>query len=313
MTADTIDEQITKYLTDAHSIEEQALAQMRLAPRVAADAELKRIFAEHLRETEEHERLVREQLDARGAQPSTVKDVAGRVGGWGMIVFAKVNPDTPGKLAMHAYSYEHMERAPYELVRAMAERIGGQERAMADRIATMWDRAVEASLREKGAEDIRKDLIKYLRDAHALESQALQLLESGPKIAGVEALAEVFREHLEQTREHQRLVDERLAAHHSGPSRFQAGAMRVSALNLGTFFKAQPDTPPKLAGFAYAFEALEAGAYELLARTARRAGDEETAAVAERILAEEKLAAERVAATWDAAVDAGLGATVGGG
>src|SRR5215217_3809270 len=325
MTADTIDEQITKYLTDAHSIEEQALAQMRLAPRVAADAELKRIFAEHLRETEEHERLVREQLDARGAKPSTVKDVAGRVGGWGMILFARVNPDTPGKLAMHAYSYEHMELATYELlrriaerghdepVRSMAERIGGQERAMADRIATMWDRAVEASLREKGAEDIRKDLIKYLRDAHALESQALQLLESGPKIAGVGALAEVFRDHLEQTREHQRLVDERLAAHDSGPSRFQSGAMRISALNLGTFFKAQPDTPPKLAGFAYAFEALEAGAYELLARTARRAGDEETAAVAERILAEEKLAAERVAATWDAAVDAGLGATVGGG
>jgi ferritin-like metal-binding protein YciE len=325
MTADTIDEQITKYLTDAHSIEEQALAQMRLAPRVAGDIELKRIFADHERETAEHERLVREQLDARGAQPSTVKDVAGRVGGWGMIVFAKVNPDTPGKLAMHAYSYEHMELAAYELlrrvaerahdepVRAMAERIGGQERAMADRIATMWDRAVEASLHEKGAEDIHKDLIKYLRDAHALESQALQLLESGPKIAGVEALAEVFREHLEQTREHQRLVDERLAAHDSGPSRFQAGAMRVSALNLGTFFKAQPDTPAKLAGFAYAFEALETGAYELLARTARRAGDEETAAVAERILAEEKLAAERVAATWDAAVEAGLGATVGGG
>jgi ferritin-like metal-binding protein YciE len=325
MTADTIDEQITKYLTDVHSIEEQALAQMKLAPRIAADPELQRIFAEHLTETEEHERLVREQLDQRGAKPSAVKDVAGRVGGWGMILFAKVNPDTPGKLAMHAYSYEHMELAAYELlrriaeragdepVRAMAERIGGQERAMADRIAGLWDRAVEASLREKGAEDIEKELVKYLRDAHALEAQALQLLETGPKIAGLDALAEVFREHLEQTREHQRLVDERLAAHDSGPSRFQAGALRAGSLNLGTFFKAQPDTPAKLAGFAYAFEAVETGAYELLSRTARRAGDEETAAVAERILAEEKMAAERVAATWDAAAEAGLSATVGGG
>jgi ferritin-like metal-binding protein YciE len=325
MTADTIDEQITKYLTDIHSIEEQALAQMKLAPRIAADPELKRIFAQHLTETEEHERLVREQLDARGAKPSTVKDVAGRVGGWGMILFAKVNPDTPGKLAMHAYSYEHMELAAYELlrriaerggdepVRAMAERIGAQERAMADRIATMWDRAVDASLREKDADAIGKELVKYLRDAHALEAQALQLLETGPKIAGFDALADVFREHLQQTREHQRLVDERLAAHESGPGRFQAGALRAGALNLGTFFKAQPDTPAKLAGFAYAFEAVETGAYELLVRTARRAGDEETAAVAERILAEEKMAAERVAATWDAAAEAGLSATVGGG
>src|SRR5215216_5895797 len=200
MTADTIDEQITKYLTDAHSIEEQALAQMRLAPRVAADAELKRIFAEH----------VREQLDARGAKPSTVKDVAGRVGGWGMLLFARVNPDTPGKLAMHAYSYEHMELAAYELLRRIAERAGDEPvRAMADRIAEHWDRAVEASLHEKGAEDIEKDLVKHLRDAHALEAQALQLLEAGPQIAGADPLAAAFGEHLEQTREHQRLVDGR--------------------------------------------------------------------------------------------------------
>jgi ferritin-like metal-binding protein YciE len=319
----SLDEQVTKYLTDVHSIEEQALAQLRLAPRVASDPELRRIFAEHVTETEEHERLVRERLDERGAKPSAVKDVAGRLGGWGMILFARANPDTPGKLAMHAYSYEHMELAAYELlrriaeragdepVRAMAERIGAQERAMAGRIDERWDRAVEASLHEKGSEAIDKDLVKYLRDAHALEAQALQVLETGPQVAGVDALAEVFREHLEETREHQRLVDERLAAHGAGPSRFQAGALRAGALNMGMFFKAQPDTPAKLAGFAYAFEALETGAYELLRRVARRAGDEETAAVAERILAEERMAAERIAATWDAAVAAGLSATVG--
>src|SRR3954451_8287055 len=146
MTANSLPEQITKYLTDLHSIEEQALAQMRLAPRIAGDSELQRIFVEHLNETEEHERLVRDQLERRGAGPSTVKDVAGRVGGWGMILFARVNPDTPGKLAMHAFSYEHMELAAYELLRRiadragdqaiseMASRIGEQERAMADRL-----------------------------------------------------------------------------------------------------------------------------------------------------------------------------------
>jgi ferritin-like metal-binding protein YciE len=316
----TLEEQLTKYLTDVHSIEEQALAQLRLAPRVAGAAELKQIFAEHLLETEQQERLVRDQLARRGAKPSAVKDVAGRVGGWGMILFARVNPDTPGKLAMHAFSYEHMELAAYELLRRMAERagdqevgdmaarIGAEERAMADRIDQRWDVAVDASLREKGADDVSEDVVKYLRDAHALEAQALQLLETGPQLAEFEALATVFREHLDQTREHQRLIDERLAALGSRPSRFQAGAMRAGALNLGTFFKAQPDTPAKLAGFAYAFEALETGAYELLTRTARRAGDEETAAIAQRILGEERAAAERVASTWDAATDAALSA-----
>jgi ferritin-like metal-binding protein YciE len=77
-------------------------------------------------------------------------------------------------------------------------------------------------------------------------------------------------------------------------------------VNLGGFFGAQPDTPAKLAGFAYAFEHLEVAAYELLARVAERAGDAETVAVARRIADEERAAAERIAATWDAAVDATL-------
>lgn len=316
----TPEAQLTKYLTDVHSIEEQALVQMRVAPRMAGDPGLAQAFSQHLRETEEHERLVREQLERRGAAPSTVKDVAGRAGGWGMALFARVNPDTPGKLTAHAYSYESMELAAYELLRRIADRlgepavaemarqIGSQERAMADRLAERFDAAVDASLRAKGAEDVREDVVKYLRNAHALESEALQLLESGQAIAGFEALAAVFREHLEQTREHQRLVDERLAALGSRPSRFQGGALRAGALNLGTFFKAQPDTPAKLAGFAYAFEAIEFAGYELLARTARRAGDEETAALAQRIAGEERMAAERVAGTWDAAADAALSA-----
>jgi ferritin-like metal-binding protein YciE len=312
------DTQLTKYLTDVHSIEVQALEQMRLAPRVAHEPALAGIFHEHFDETAVHERLVRDELERRGASPSLVKDVAGRVGGWGMVLFARLNPDSPGKLAMHAYSYEHMELAAYELLRRIAERagdgavrdlatrIGADERAMADRVAARWEAAVDASLRDKDTDATRAELVKYLRDAHALEAQAIQLLEAGPGIAGFDELAAVFEEHLEQSREHQRLVDERLVALGSAPGRVQAIAMRTGAMNLGLFFKAQPDSPVKLAGFAYAFEALECGAYELLARTAMRAGDEETAALAERILADERTAAERVAGTWDAAVDVAL-------
>ena len=154
-------DQLVSYLTDAHSIEVQALEQMKRAPEIAGSPGLAAIFREHLDETAEHERLVREALEARGAEPSKVKDLAGRAGGWGMVLFAKLNPDTPGKLAMHAYSYEHMELAAYELLKriatrlgdpeaaAMADRIGAQERAMADRVGARWDAAVDASLAEK--------------------------------------------------------------------------------------------------------------------------------------------------------------------
>src|SRR4051795_3708746 len=169
------EEQITKYLTDAHSIEEQALVQMERAPGMAGEAELARIFREHLAETRGHEQAVRAELTRRGAEPSTVKDVAGKLAAWGMVLFARLNPDTPGKLAVHAYSYEHMELAAYELlrrmaeragdesVRALAERIGEQERAMADRIAARWDRAVDAALKIKGppTPDLGKEVVKY--------------------------------------------------------------------------------------------------------------------------------------------------------
>ncbi|MDQ3935058.1 MAG: ferritin-like domain-containing protein [Actinomycetota bacterium] len=318
MSGRTPDDQLTKYLTDVHSIEVQALAQLEVAPRIAGATRLAEAFATHLEETREQERLIRDALAARGADTSTLKDLAGRVGGWAMIAFARLNPDTPGKLTAHAYSYEHMELAAYELlaraarragdepVVELANRIAAEERAMGERLAAGFGEAVEASLREKDDDGIREELISYLRDAHAIEAQAVQVLEAGPRIAGFDELAEVFREHLEETREQQRQVEERLRAHDAGPSRFQNTAMRIGGLNIGAFFGAQPDTPAKLAGFAFAFEHLEIAAYELLRRVAERAGDRETIATAERILVEERAAAERIAGTWDAAIDAAL-------
>ena len=44
--------------------------------------------------------------------------------------------------------------------------------------------------------------LKYLSDAHAIENQAIQLLEKGEKIAGDPVLAQLYDEHLGETREH---------------------------------------------------------------------------------------------------------------
>ena len=155
-----LQEQLTKYLTDVHSIEEQALAQLRRAPDEAGDPEIAEAFSQHLHETHRQEERVRDLLTAAGAKPSTVKDIAGRAGGVGMLLFAKFQPDTPGKLVAHAYSYEHMELAAYELLRRVAERagsaevaaaareIGDEERRMAGRLESVFDRAVDVSLRE---------------------------------------------------------------------------------------------------------------------------------------------------------------------
>jgi ferritin-like metal-binding protein YciE len=314
----TIEEQLVKHLADAHSIEEQALIQLRRAPELAGDEKLAAAFERHLTETERHERLVRARLEAHDASPSAIKDIAGKAGGLGMIAFAQVNPDTPGKLTDHAFSYEHMELAAYELLARVADRAGdaetaatareiaAEERAMAERLADLFDEAVTASLREQDPGELDAQLDGYLADAHAIEQQAVSLLEGGQKIVDEEGMAALFEEHLAETHGHERRVFERLEARGSSPSSVKDLGMRLGGLNVGAFFAAQPDTPAKLSGFAFAFEHLEVGGYELLRRVAERAGDADSAQLAITIAAEERAMAERIAACWDAVVDAGL-------
>src|SRR4051794_38331805 len=107
MTTRPIDEQLIKYLTDAHSIEEQALAQMRAAPDMAGDPQLADAFRAHLTETERHERLVRERLDAHGASPSKLKDAVMAVGGQGLVLFAQNPAGTTGQPDPPPPSPEH--------------------------------------------------------------------------------------------------------------------------------------------------------------------------------------------------------------
>jgi ferritin-like metal-binding protein YciE len=211
-----------------------------------------------------------------------------------------------------------MELAAYELLARVAERagdeetarvarhIGDQEREMGQRLERSFDLAVEASLRELSPDDLGKQLDKYLTDAHAIEAQAIHLLDKGAHIAGAPQLSLAFEEHLAETREQQRLLDGRLQARGQSASKLKDAALSLSALNWGAFFAAQPDTPTKLAGFGYAFEHLEIAAYELLSRVARRAGDGATEAVAQQILAQERAAGERIHSLFDQAVDAAL-------
>ncbi len=318
MAADTIQEQLVPYLADAHSIEEQAIAQLRPAPRIAGEPQFAAALRDHLAESEEQRRLVRGRLEAHGGSPSKLKDAAMTVGALGFVLFAKSQPDTPGKLATHAYSYEHLEEASYELLLrvarragdeetvAVAQRIRDEEAAMGERIEALFDATAQASLAAQDPDDVTEQITKYLADAHAIEAQAEQLLQRAPKILGARELEPIYTEHLEETREHTRLVEERLDALGGKPSKLKDAGMRLGALNWGGFFQSHPDTAGKLTAFAYAFEHLEIGAYEHLKRAARHAGDQATVDLADRILGEERGAAQKLAGSFDAATDASL-------
>jgi ferritin-like metal-binding protein YciE len=125
----------------------QALAQLRTAPDLAGDEQHAEAFRDHLHETKNHERLVRGLLEARDASPSQVKDAVMTLGGKGFLLFARLQPETPGKLQSHALSYEALEDASYELLLRVARQIAAEERAMIERLLGGVDRSAEASLR----------------------------------------------------------------------------------------------------------------------------------------------------------------------
>ena len=135
MPADTLHEQIIKYLTDVHSLEANAIDQLKSGADASTDPQLTAALRDHLTETEEQERLVRARLDALGESPSTVKDLAQR--GWAAMagLGAKASPATTGKIAITTYMFEHLELASYRSLRAVAEHAGDTETvALAERI-----------------------------------------------------------------------------------------------------------------------------------------------------------------------------------
>jgi ferritin-like metal-binding protein YciE len=316
--SEDIHEQLLDYLRDAHSIEEQALAQLRDAPKIAGGAGLSHAFADHLTETEGHEQLTRSLLEGRDAGPSRFKDAVMAVGGKGFVWFARLQPDTPGKLAAHALSYEALEHGSYEMLARIAERAGEQpvvdaarsiaveEKRMMERLEGLFDESVNASLEDTERPDLSDKVRSFLADAHALEEQAIKLLERAVDHAGSPELAKGYEDHLAETREHARLVEERLHALGGKPSMLKDAMMKLGGLNWATFFAAQPDTPGKLAVFARAFEYLEIGGYEQLKRVAQRDGDRQTVDLVTGILLEERAAAQRLASSFDEAAAAAL-------
>ena len=315
----TLSEQLGVYLKDAYAIEQQSLQQLKSAPDVAGEPAFAQALRDHLAETEGHARQIRSLLEQRGESPSWFKNAVMRAGGSAFVLFARVQPDTPGKLAAHALSYEALEWAAYDLLSRTAERAGDaeaaavarsirdEERSMMNRIEGLFDRTVEASLLPVPQHKLRDALCAYLADAHAIETQSIQLLQSGRKtVADFPAIAGLFGKHLEQSRNQQLLLEQRLEALGGARSLIKDAALRLGALNWSAFFLGQPDTAGKLTAFAYAFEHLEIGGYEQLRRVAQRVNDAATAEIAERILVEERGMGEELARLFDEAVSAAL-------
>ena len=163
MSDDTAKDHLLLHLKEAHALEQTSLRMTQAATKATDDPQLRELFEHHHEETEEHERLIRERLEAHEESPSKLKDVGARFAAVGKGATAVVGSDTPGRLARDGYVQEHAEIAAYELLCRVAEkaedgetlevarRILENERQTAEKFERIWDHAVGLSLAQASA------------------------------------------------------------------------------------------------------------------------------------------------------------------
>lgn len=137
--------------------------------------------------------------------------------------------------------------------------------------------------------DINETLNQWLRDAHAMEEQAEQLLKGqADRIENFPEMKARIQQHITETQSQRERLEDCLKARGTSTSGMKDAAGKFTA-GLQTFsglFVA--DEVVKSAMASYTFEHMEIAAYKILAAAARVAGDAKTAKVCEDIQREEE-------------------------
>jgi ferritin-like metal-binding protein YciE len=132
-------------------------------------------------------------------------------------------------------------------------------------------------------------LLQWLRDAHSMEQQAEQMLTGmAGRIENYPQLKAQVERHIQETRDHTRLVHECIERRGSSTSVVKDVAAMMTGLGqaLSGLFVSDEIVKGALASFS--FENMEIASYEILIAAAEQAGDLETKRVCEGILQQEK-------------------------
>jgi ferritin-like metal-binding protein YciE len=137
--------------------------------------------------------------------------------------------------------------------------------------------------------DAREHLVHWLRDAYAMESQAVSLLETqASRLETYPQARAKVQAHLEETHRQRDAVEECLNKLGSDPSTLKDLTQKTIANIQGMFHAMSEDEVLKHALGGYSFEQFEAASYRMLAAAVREAGEPAIAATCERIQAEEE-------------------------
>ncbi|HSI79123.1 MAG TPA: DUF892 family protein [Solirubrobacterales bacterium] len=160
--ADQIEDQLVEYLKDAHAMEANVDRMLDGMIKTTEDPEIRGELEHHKEETQQHKQRLEERLQAHGEDASTIKDIAAQSGAFMKGLADVARSEKPGKNARDGFVTEHLEIASYELLERVAKRAGdaetatvarqnrSDEEAMANKIASHWDRFVDLTLAEEG-------------------------------------------------------------------------------------------------------------------------------------------------------------------
>src|SRR5215216_6645128 len=160
MADDKLQQKLADYVEDAHAMEQNDLKMLDSMISTTDDPQTKEMIENHRKETEEHERRLRERLDALGRGTSVRKQAQAVGAALLKGVGDQARGDKAGKNARDGYMAEHLEIAAYQLLERLAQKAGDQETAevarqnradeeeMARRIDASWDRTLELTLEE---------------------------------------------------------------------------------------------------------------------------------------------------------------------
>ncbi|APP80754.1 ferritin-like domain-containing protein [Xanthomonas hortorum pv. vitians] len=139
----------------------------------------------------------------------------------------------------------------------------------------------------------QENLMDWLRDAHAMEQQAEQMLKAqAARIEHYPQLKARLEQHLEETLGQQRLVDSCIERLGGSPSVIKDTMGKMAAFGQAMGGMTTSDEIVKGAMAGYVFENLEIATYTALLGAARTVGDVQTQRVCEQILEQEHAMAD---------------------
>ncbi|HSC73036.1 MAG TPA: DUF892 family protein [Gaiellaceae bacterium] len=148
-------------------------------------------------------------------------------------------------------------------------------------------------------DELSTQLVKHIDEAHAMEQNVLRMIDGMISTTDDPQILDALEHHKMQTQNHADRMAQRLEAHDTSPSTIKQMGGILGALMKMPMDMVRGEKAGRNARDAYATEHMEIASYELLRRIAQRAGDQETATVAQQIIGEEKAMAKTIEENWD--------------